>query len=77
MFAVNGQLIENCELATASAGGDMTVLVPSRLRAQALADAAVTLIKPTALFVLSDVFHGPRASAMYESFMVEFEEVFA
>ncbi len=77
MFAVNGQLIENCELATADGLGDMTVLVPSRLRAQAAANAAVTLIRPTALFVLADSFHAPRTKAMYESFTVEFEEVFA
>lgn len=77
MFSINGQLIENCELATADGAGDMTVLVPSRLRAQALADAPVTLIKPTALFVLSDVFHGPRGGTLYEPFTVEFEEVFA
>jgi hypothetical protein len=77
MFAINGQLIENCELATSDAGGDMTVLIPSRLRAQAAADAAVTLIKPTALFVVADVFHGPRTKAMYEPMVVEFEEVFA
>ncbi|EJL77361.1 hypothetical protein PMI15_04683 [Polaromonas sp. CF318] len=77
MFSINGQLIENCELATANGSGEMTVLIPSRLRAQALADAPVTLIKPTALFVLSDVFHAPRSSAMYEPFTIEFEEVFA
>jgi hypothetical protein len=77
MFSINGQLIENCELATADGSGDMPVLIPSRLRAQAAADAAVTLIKPTALFVMSDVFHAPRSSAMYEPFTIEFEEVFA
>lgn len=77
MFAVNGQQIENCELATADGLGDMTVLVPSRLRAQALLDAVVTTAKPTALFVLADVFHAPRSAAFYESFTVEFEEVFA
>lgn len=77
MFNVNGQLIENCELATANGAGEMTVLVPSRLRAAAAVDAPVTLVRPTALFVMSDVFHGPRSSAMYESFVVEFEEVFA
>lgn len=77
MFSVNGQLIENPELATADGAGDMTVLVPQRLRAQAAATAAVTLIKPTALFVVADSFHGPRTSAMYEPFTVEFEEVFA
>ena len=77
MLSINGQLIEACELATSDALGDMTVLVPQRLRAQALAAAPVTLVRPTALFVLSDVFHGPRSRAMYESFVVEFEEVFS
>ncbi|MDB5967338.1 MAG: hypothetical protein JWQ72_3838 [Polaromonas sp.] len=77
MFSVNGQLVENCDLATANGSGDMTVLVPSRLRAAAAVNAVVTLIKPTGLFVLSDTFHGPRSNAMYEPFVVEFEEVFA
>lgn len=77
MWSVNGQLVENCELATADGAGDMTVLVPQRLRAQAAADAAVTLIRPTALFVVADTFHGPRSPAMYDPMTVEFEEVFA
>ncbi len=77
MFSINGQLLENCELATANGSGDMTVLIPTRLRSTALADAPVTLIKPTALFVLADVFHGPRSMPLYEPFTIEFEEVFA
>ena len=77
MFGINGQLIENCQLATADTGGAMTVLIPQRLRAAAAAGAPVTLIQPTAKFVLSSVFHGPRVPAMYDAFMVEFEEVFA
>jgi len=77
MWSVNGQLVENAELATASAGGIMTVAVPHMLRAAASAGAAVTLIKPTALFVLSGAFHGPRSRAMYEPFSVDIEEVFA
>lgn len=77
MWSVNGQLIENCELATANGSGEMTVLVPQRLRAQALADAAVTLVRPTALFVLASEVHGPRTAAMYEEMIIEWEEVFA
>ena len=77
MLAINGQLIEACELATSDALGDMTVRVPQRLRAQALTAAAVPLVRPTALFVLADVFHGPRGRALYEPFVVEFEEVFS
>lgn len=77
MFSINGQLIENCELATADGAGDMTVLVPQRLRAQAAADAVVTLVRPTALFVVADTFHGQRSRALYETMTVEFEEVFA
>ena len=76
MFSINGQLIECCELATSDAGGLMTVSVPQRLRATATAGAAVTLVKPTALFVLSAPFHGPRSSAFYEPFAIDLEEVF-
>lgn len=77
MWSVNGQLVENCELATADGAGDMTVLVPHRLRATALANAAITLIRPTAKFVLSGNFHLPRDSAMYDEMAVDFEEVFS
>ncbi|MES2909836.1 MAG: hypothetical protein V4718_00520 [Pseudomonadota bacterium] len=77
MFSVNGQLLENCALATADGAGDMTVLVPSRLRASAAVNAAVTLVRPTALFVLADTFHLPRGPKFYEPFIVEFEEVFS
>lgn len=77
MLSINGQLIENPELATASAGGLMTVRVPHRLRRTAVAATPVTLVKPTALFVLAEPFHGPRIKPWYEDFAVEFEEVFA
>lgn len=76
MFAVNGQLVENCELVTSDAGGVMTVLVPQMLRSQATAGTSVTLVKPTALFVLAAPFHGPRSHAMHESFAIDLEEVF-
>lgn len=77
MWSVNGQLVENNATCTADGSGDMTVAVPQRLRAQAAANAAVTLIKPYALFVLAEPFHGPRNGLLYEPFAVEFEEVFS
>lgn len=76
MFSINGQLVEACELTTSGAGGLMTVNIPQRLRATATAGAVVTLVKPTALFVLSAPFHGPRSNAFYEPFAVDLEEVF-
>lgn len=75
MLGINGQLIENPELATASAGGLMTVRVPQRLRQTAVAGAPVTLVKPTALFVLSEPFHGPRSAKNYDEFAIDLEEV--
>lgn len=76
MLGIGGQLIENPETATANGSGVMTVQVPQRLRQAAAAAAAVTLIKPTALFVLSEPFRAPRSRAWYEEFAIELEEVF-
>ena len=77
MFKVGGQLIENTALATANGSGVMTVAVPQRLRAAAASGAAVTVVKPTALFVLKEPFHALRERARYTAFSVEFEEVYA
>lgn len=77
MWSVNGQLVENNATCTADGSGDMTVSVPCRLRAQASADAAITLAQPVGLFVLADPFHGLRNGWEYEAFAVEFEEVFS
>lgn len=74
MLSIGGQLIENTALATSDAGGDMTVQVPEGLRATAAANAAVTLVKPTANFVVVSPVHGPRSRAMYEPFALELEE---
>lgn len=77
MWSVNGQLIENSALATANGIGDMTVAIPERLRAQVAAGAVVSLVQPTALYVLKDTFHGVRERDFYGEMVVEFEEVFA
>jgi hypothetical protein len=53
MLSVNGQLIMNPVELISSAGGDLTVPVSGMLRASALAGAAVTLVRPTAKFILS------------------------
>ena len=54
LFSVNGQLIMNPVLLTSTAGGDITVPVSGGLRAAAAAAAAVTLIRPTAKFMLAE-----------------------
>lgn len=78
MWSVGGQLVENPALATANGSGVMTVLVPQRLRAAVASGAAVTLVQPTALFVLKDPVHSLRDATRYaSSITVEFEEVFA
>jgi hypothetical protein len=77
MLSINGQLIEVCETSTASVGGVMSVLVPQRMRLAAAAGTAVTLIKPTAKFVLAGDVHSMRDHAMYDQFAIDLEEVFA
>lgn len=76
MLSINGQLIENCFAPVGDINGNLTVIVPQRLRATAVAGTPVTLVRPTAVFVLADVVHGPRSSALYEEMMIEWEEVF-
>lgn len=53
LLSVNGQLIMCPVLATSSAGGDLVVPVSGGLRAAALAGAEVTLVRPTARFMLA------------------------
>lgn len=54
MFSVNGQLLMNDILRTADGSGDLTVPVSGGLREQADADDDITLIRPTATFILRD-----------------------
>lgn len=79
MLAVNGQLLMNPALAVADGSGDMTITATGMLRNALTPGMAVTLIKPTALFILS----APDWRASYTNgaysteFAVDFEEVFS
>lgn len=53
-FSVNGQLLMCPEQLTSTAGGDITVPVTGGLRAAATATTAITLIRPTAKFILKE-----------------------
>lgn len=77
MLSINGQLIEVGTDTTSDGSGDLTLAVPERLRAQAAATTAVTLIQPTCLMVLKGSFHNVRNAALYDQMVVEFEEVLA
>lgn len=54
MLKIGNQLIMNPALVTADGAGLITVAITGGLRAAALANAAVTLIRPTAQCVLQD-----------------------
>jgi hypothetical protein len=78
-LSVNGQLLVNVDDGTANGSGVMTLTnTRPMLRAQATAGAAITLIKPTALFVLADPLSMPRSGGglMAPEFSVRFFEVF-
>lgn len=62
MLKIGNQLIMNPTLAVANGSGLITVAVTSGLRAAALANAAVTLIRPTCQCVLAD----PKWRSSYE-----------
>lgn len=62
MLGIGGQLFMNPTLATADGSGIITVAITGGLRSAALADAPVTLIRPTAQCVLSD----PKWRSSYE-----------
>lgn len=53
-FSVNGQLLMCPTALTSTAGGDITVPVTGGLRAAAVATAPITLIRPTANFILAE-----------------------
>lgn len=78
-FSVNGQLLINVDDATANGSGVMTLTnFRPMLRAQATAGAAITLIKPTALFFLPEPVRLPRVeSYMAPELTVRFLETFA
>ena len=79
MLAVNGQLLMNPAQAVANAGGDMVVKATGGLRQALTAGMAVTLIKPTALFILSNPdWRASYTNGAYSTeFAIDFEEVFA
>ncbi len=62
MLGIGGQLIMNPTLATANGSGLITVAITGGLRSAAAANAAVTLIRPTAQCVLAD----PKWRSSYE-----------
>lgn len=78
-FSVGGQLLMCAVDATASGAGVMTVEFRHRLRAAVSGGAAVTLIQPTALYILSGPsLDFPRQPGRAEPGMgAEFIEVFA
>jgi hypothetical protein len=79
MLAINGQLIMNPVLAAASAGGDLVVPVSGMLRTALTAGMPVTLIKPTAMFIMTnpDWRAAYRPGDISEEFAIDWEEVFA
>jgi len=79
MLSINGQLIMNPVLATASVGGDLVVPVTGFLRTAVTAGMAVTLIRPTALFIMSnpDWRATFRPGDISDEFAIDWEEVFA
>lgn len=78
MFAVGGQLLMNVSNVVANGAGEIVVPATGGLRSAITAGQAITLIRPTALFVLatpdwrSTYYEGNRSS----SFAIDFKEVF-
>lgn len=78
MLGFANQLLMVADDATASAGGVMTVNLTHELRYAQSAGAAVTLNKPTALFIQkSSGVDFPRAAGYYPAMAIELVEVFA
>jgi hypothetical protein len=77
-FSVNGQLLTVVDDATAAAGNITGLNFRPMLRAAAVGGSSVTLVKPTALFVLNatELVFG-RAPVVGEPLSCEFIEVFA
>ena len=77
-LSVNSQVLVVTDDATANGSGVMTVTVRPMLRAQATAGASVTLVKPTALFLMPEPLSLPRTFGnMAPEFSVLFVETFA
>jgi hypothetical protein len=76
-FSVNGQLIMNPAKATASAGGIIVLPLITRLRASMVTGQPVTVVRPTATFVLSsNSWTSGYALGANQSMGVDFIEVF-
>ena len=76
-FSVNGQLLMCPVQLTSTAGGDITVPVTGGLRAAAVATTAITLIRPTANFILSDPkWRSSYVPGLAESVSLDFMERF-
>lgn len=78
-LGVNGQLLVAVDTFTANGSGVMTVEVRHPLRQAAATNDAVTLVKPTALFILSEPqIAFPRSPGPVQpEFSCQFVEVFA
>lgn len=77
MFSVNGQLHMNPATAVADGAGVMVLPVISRLRAAASAGQSVTLVRPTAVFVLdSNSWTSGFGLGANQTLGLDFTEVF-
>lgn len=78
MFKVGSQLCMAAADSTSDSSGDMTVAVTGGLRAVAAANAAITLLQPTAEFVLSNPeWRSSYRPGQAEAFGIDFVEVFS
>jgi hypothetical protein len=78
MFAVNGQLFLNPENAQSDGAGVMTLPLISRLRTAATAAQPITLIRPTAMFVLnSNTWTSGYALGANQGMGIDFIEVYS
>lgn len=76
-FSVNGQLIMNPSNVTADGNGDMLIPIITRLRKAVSAGQPVTLVRPTATFVLeSNIWTSGYALGANQGLGVDFSEVF-
>lgn len=77
MFSVNGQLILNPSNITADGAGVMAIPLISRLRVAASAGQAVTLVRPTALFILNaNTWTSGYALGANQGMGIDFVEVY-
>jgi hypothetical protein len=78
MLGFSNQLLMAADDATASAGGVMTVNLTHELRYAQSVGAALTLSKPTALFIQKNASSDfPRSPGYYPAMTIELVEVFA